>query len=319
MIIPAERVHFALITPDNWDGNPADVAKALEELAGRIRTDEGKHPSSSTVNAVATYADLVGGLQNGTVKISGTTLSLLTEILAQGDLLIRGVDRDDGPAGGGDVTIRGGVGVGAQGGHVTIQGGTGSSEGEVYIKSAGGTLLAKLDETGIVFYDDLLTTGLIDTRDVAALGAQLDLLPPSILSAYKPAATAISNDATLSDDPDLTVSLAANTTYIVDGFFITRSTTNADFKWSWTKPTGAVLRAEGIYQYALSTTDYFYYDLGGTQVVVVPGTGYGFVRVIGTVKNGANAGAFTLRWAQNTSHADTTAIYKGSYLTAKGI
>lgn len=46
------------------------------------------------------------------------------------------------------------------------------------------------------------------------------------------------------------------------------------------------------------------------------GTGGSALIVIeGVLQNGANAGTFSFRWAQNTSDANATKVLKGSYLT----
>lgn len=142
----------------------------------------------------------------------------------------------------------------------------------------------------------------------------------------KPSDTARANTVTITADPHLTLAVAANTDYVLDGF-VRYSATNPSggIALGWTAPASATMDwSPGM---AVS------YDTQGTPSIeqqsftITSGAGgvglgsggasnpfiivarpYGLLRVAGT------AGNITMRWAQQTLHADATVVRFGSWL-----
>jgi len=112
-------------------------------------------------------------------------------------------------------------------------------------------------------------------------------------------------------DPDITLAVAANSTYTVEGVLFYKSTTaGTDFQWTWAIPAGT---AGGLY---VAT----YLGSGGGAVVAdtngwtdpakaadatVANQVYG-VRISGTLSTGGTAGNFTLLWAASAGAPTTT-------------
>ncbi|MFG3439942.1 hypothetical protein ACGF0J_22065 [Nonomuraea sp. NPDC047897] len=142
----------------------------------------------------------------------------------------------------------------------------------------------------------------------------------------KPSDTARANNVTIAADPHLTLAVAANTDYILDGLVRYSATNpNGGIFLGWTAPASATM--EWNPGMAVS------YDTQGTPAFeqqsfpvtfaangVGLGTGgvsngfiivarpYGLLRVAGT------AGSITMRWCQLASHADATVVRAGSWL-----
>ena len=113
----------------------------------------------------------------------------------------------------------------------------------------------------------------------------------------------------LTADPDLTVTVAANAVYSVDAaLFYKGSTTSAQFQWTWTIPAGA---GSGSYHASY---------IGGGGGAVIEGDGWtdaahtaGIpvannvqgLRVGGTLGTGGSSGSFTLNWALSGTGTST--------------
>lgn len=113
------------------------------------------------------------------------------------------------------------------------------------------------------------------------------------------------NTASPTDDPDLTLSVVANAVYEVRSLLVWTNG-GGGFRMAWNVPAAA----------SMTWTD------GGGSGMVLPTTNATFsastgTEAVGRLVTGANAGACTLQWAQNTSNAGNTALQAGSFLTLR--
>lgn len=134
----------------------------------------------------------------------------------------------------------------------------------------------------------------------------------SPLTAGKAATTTRSNDATPSDDPDLTVNVEANTVYHVEAFLIAFSgSVTPDIQVEWIEPTSA---AVNLKRHAI--TEGFAHILEGTglQTFALPVSTDVFIHYVGTLRTVGTAGTFKLQWSQATSNATGTSLLWGSWL-----
>lgn len=109
------------------------------------------------------------------------------------------------------------------------------------------------------------------------------------------------------DDPDLTLSVAANAIYEVRALLVWTNG-GGGFRMAWNVPALS----------SMTWTD------GGGVGAVLPTTNATFVASTGTesvgrLVTGANAGACTLQWAQNASNAGNTALQAGSFLSLRRV
>lgn len=127
-------------------------------------------------------------------------------------------------------------------------------------------------------------------------------------------------NTTLTADPDLQFSLAANTKYVIRIEVWFDTTAAGDFKYGFNGPAigagiirmhrRAVLPNATAFTIATTTTAY---DTTGVSLTST-GTNGGYIALAGIIQNGATAGTFDFRWAQNTSDAGNTIVRAGSYL-----
>lgn len=139
------------------------------------------------------------------------------------------------------------------------------------------------------------------------------------LKAAKTADLGRTSTTALTADPDLSVTLAANSVYVVGLLLLYKggTTGSSDFKFSWSLPSGASLAGE--YMGIANPVSLVSATITGasTTVSYTNGTGNPFpVTIEATVTTGSSAGAFALTWAQNTSSATTTTLMAGSNLRA---
>jgi len=137
--------------------------------------------------------------------------------------------------------------------------------------------------------------------------------------AYKAADETVNNSATLQNDDDLLLALAANEVWAFKLVVIYLSGTTPDIKWHWTGPSGftydssvssfssALSVAFGNPDESDSSPEHITGGRGATEV--------GFVWE-GVVRCSTTAGNFQLQWAQNTQDASDTKVLAGSYLIA---
>lgn len=127
--------------------------------------------------------------------------------------------------------------------------------------------------------------------------------------------TTRNNNTTESADPDLTFNMLANTTYDIRVVIKYRSTVTADFKYGLTGPAsptevyGGRIDENGGGSGTFEGTGYL---TGAFASSMNDGARVLLIEL--TVENGANAGAFAVAWAQNTTHAGPTTVKAGSYI-----
>ena len=128
------------------------------------------------------------------------------------------------------------------------------------------------------------------------------------------------NSAVLVDDDTLTFSMSANTKYRIRGRIFYDTTATGDFKYTFVGPASPTLvRGEVIATVAGATPantaiSTAYPSATGVSLTGTGANG-GWISLDMIVHNGANAGAFLFRFAQNTQSNDTGAIRRaGSYL-----
>lgn len=128
----------------------------------------------------------------------------------------------------------------------------------------------------------------------------------------------VQSNTTLFTDAELKFPMLANTKYTFRLRVIFETGATGDFKFRHTGPASPTLvritRAHIIgagSAYAGITTDSAY---SASDVAVAGAAGVGWVEFDGIIHNGANAGDFAFRWAQNASQAVDTSVYAGSYI-----
>jgi hypothetical protein len=136
----------------------------------------------------------------------------------------------------------------------------------------------------------------------------------------KPGDTSLTSNVTLTNDPDLTVTLAANATYLMTSTLKYEADAAGDLNVSWVGPAGASSVGSLVALLSSATSDANVYinnfSLGGS--FGIGGRGAGANRGAffnGVVTTGASAGSLTLQWAQLTSSTIATILHAGSYVT----
>jgi hypothetical protein len=135
----------------------------------------------------------------------------------------------------------------------------------------------------------------------------------------KSANQSVTSSTVLVNDTHLLLPLAANATYLLDGFIAYDGAFGAgEFKTDWTLPAGAALfwglngptvgggalydsNSRNSGTVAAAGT----YGTGGTRTSISP-RGY--------ITTGGTAGTLRLQWAQNASNATATTVYAGSWV-----
>ena len=138
----------------------------------------------------------------------------------------------------------------------------------------------------------------------------------------KAADTSRASATTESNDPDLSMTVAANSTYWVDLFLNYEGGTQgaADLKLGFAVPASATLRSSADYVNSSGgAVTEVYYTSGGAALI--PGTnGAGNIRGLslrGTLITAGSSGTFALSWAQNTSSGTATILHTGSALVLR--
>lgn len=156
------------------------------------------------------------------------------------------------------------------------------------------------------------------TGTAAAFNSAITAVTP--LTAYKTADETVTSSATLQDDNELFVTVAANMTYIVTGYLYVSSTSaTPDFKAAYTGPASATFTNSLWGQTTTASSTIGSIDVGvSTAIGSAHGRGtfngpvtltiFGLLTVAGT------AGTFRLQWAQNTSDPAGVTLKAGSWL-----
>lgn len=123
----------------------------------------------------------------------------------------------------------------------------------------------------------------------------------------------------LTSDADLTFTMAANTTYVIEGRLFINSPSTSGMKVGLTGPSGGTVLFTGFdidntgTQAAFGGSSYSTNLRANTPALSEDVVLYFTARIA----NGANAGAFAVQFAQNTSNAAASTLYKGSYIRYK--
>lgn len=146
------------------------------------------------------------------------------------------------------------------------------------------------------------TAGQILTAD--ELNAALPIAP-----AVKTADETVTSSTTLQNDDHLFVSVAANTTYLLELDFVFSANASGDLKTTFTVPSGTTGSLNMTSDAGTST------GVSMTSTAVWDGTGTDEqARIFGRVVTSSTAGTVRLQWAQNASFGTGTIIRNGSFL-----
>jgi hypothetical protein len=110
---------------------------------------------------------------------------------------------------------------------------TGSVVMENNLNVTGATSVGNLNVTGDIDLDGTVASDLAVTGNFSATGRGFTSM------FRKVTATSRTNTVTVTNDPEMFVSLEANTVYIVELFLAYRGSTSGDFRSCWSVPTGA--------------------------------------------------------------------------------
>ncbi|SFK92779.1 hypothetical protein SAMN05216275_14174 [Streptosporangium canum] len=130
--------------------------------------------------------------------------------------------------------------------------------------------------------------------------------------------TARSNAASQTADPHLTLAVAANSTYLFDGFLIYSGPTAADFAFGFTLPSGATSQFAA---HTLADTAGATYGDIDMRVYAPPSVFFMGAAASnaasmprGIIRTGGTAGNVTLIWSQVIGNASATTLYADSYI-----
>lgn len=160
----------------------------------------------------------------------------------------------------------------------------------------------------------------------ATLRALISELRP--LCAYKTADETVTSSTALQDDDFMTVTLVANTVYVVRNVFFIAGDDAADLKVNYTVPSGTTgwMGQTALFAPAGASTasdaNMVAYAVSGTALafdlaIGIADTNFVVATVDGLMEVGGTGGAMTTRWAQVTSSGTGTTLKRGSYLLAQ--
>ena len=169
--------------------------------------------------------------------------------------------------------------------------------------------------TNTLATDDSLTVGInlnvTGNLTVSGIG--------QTLFARKSADTSRINTTTMSDDPHLTVSVAASATYIIYAYLIYQAGTTGDFNVGFTQPSGAAgsWQGTGLGRNVTASIgiDGYTVRMNTNDVSTTQPRSYGgdntnqAIQIMGIVRT-SSAGAFTVQWSQAAVDAGTATILR---------
>jgi hypothetical protein len=139
----------------------------------------------------------------------------------------------------------------------------------------------------------------------------------------KPSNTSRASTTTVSDDPDLTVELLANSTYFVEFHIHYAAKDTGKFKTQWTVPTGAIgnrcvigpgsLANDANIDNVNGRFGVHNYDTSVTYGTRDHLTNQCYAQETSTVVT-TNAGTLALAWAQGTSDTNNTTVFSTSLM-----
>lgn len=173
-----------------------------------------------------------------------------------------------------------------------------------------------LRRLGIIEADDWVTAARIDDGAVgtAALAAasvtaaKLGSDVPRVLVAVKESDTVRNNTDVLTDDPDLSVSVEANSSYAFEAWLPQNATAAADFKQGLSYPSGS----SGYWGWSQAAAQNALV-LGANRVQGTNGTPK-MSHIAGSLITAGTAGTFAIQWAQQTAEATDATLYAGAWL-----
>lgn len=144
---------------------------------------------------------------------------------------------------------------------------------------------------------------------------QLDLLHK-----YKAADQTVNNSAVLVVDDTLQFPLLVNGKYSFELYLQFTTNSTADFKFRTVGPAAPTLVSiERRHWVPNTVVDVNALDAafsaGDVAIDGAAGT-VGLIHMRGLIYNGANAGTFSINWAQNTANASNTIVKAGSFVRA---
>lgn len=171
-----------------------------------------------------------------------------------------------------------------------------------------------LTTTGTAAFNGSTVSGTASMKAYAGIGG--------FNFAFKTANETRTSNTTLTNDTHLVVPVAANVTYILDGYFEYDGTFGpgtSDIKFDWTIPAGASLTWSPFGLANNDTTQKLNTNQGAATSVMPLGT-YGTggshqtARPFGYLTVAGTSGNLQLRWAQNVSNATAVTMYTGSWI-----
>ena len=142
---------------------------------------------------------------------------------------------------------------------------------------------------------------------------------PNVISVRKTSNETINDDNTLTADTDLSVTLAADTIYIMTGMLIFKTSEVADFKYSILGPSGGFTHV-GFGGGRDNTTVPTEFDISNSfgevdDALVLSSDKY-VLWINGIIGMGSSPSTTTvaIAWSQNTSNAVDTTLFANSYI-----
>ncbi|MFI5687910.1 hypothetical protein [Streptomyces sp. NPDC051636] len=143
------------------------------------------------------------------------------------------------------------------------------------------------------------------------------------LFARKTADTTRTSTTTMSDDPHLTVNVAASATYTVYAYLVYQAGTTGDINVAFTQPTGAAgsWQGTGLGRGVTASigTDGFTVRMNTNDIGTTQPRSYGgdttnqAIQIMGIVRT-SSSGAFTVQWSQAASDATGTILRTDSWM-----
>lgn len=137
----------------------------------------------------------------------------------------------------------------------------------------------------------------------------------NVLIARKTADETKNSDATLANDTDMQVTVAANTTYLFEGALFFNSNSSPDIQFGINIPSGRVDVGQHTVQSATNTTKTAIFHTVDASAQTMATNGTDFISVLsGTVEIAGTGGTVAMMWSQQTSNAADTIMYEGSFI-----
>lgn len=143
-----------------------------------------------------------------------------------------------------------------------------------------------------------------------------------LLSVVKTADESVTSSTVDQADDHLTLPVAANATYHVSCLFIVSGPTGADWKYSWSFPTGSTGQQFG-HGPGVPVTTVRATEIHARSAPIATALGYGtdgtensLIRTEVWLHTSTTAGNLALMWSQLAASASATTVRTGSWMTA---